>query len=164
LLIAETNVPIENPTRQESKHSKPVSCKSSTTLKTINTRYQLRLTGLLIEALPSRGVFEHGWQRPSTWQHLQNKALAQRQIREQLPSQLQNHARSRAGLKKYFEFYNTERFHQSLGYRTPESVHFEMEEYKGTKPWIARALNLIENPVLLSIHMGPLYPTRASRY
>lgn len=28
------------------------------------------------------------------------------------------------GLEKYFEFYNTERLHQSLEYRTPESVYF----------------------------------------
>lgn len=28
------------------------------------------------------------------------------------------------GLKRYFEFYNTERYHQSLGYRTPAAVHF----------------------------------------
>lgn len=29
-----------------------------------------------------------------------------------------------AGLKKYWNFYNTERLHQSLGYKTPEQVHF----------------------------------------
>lgn len=29
---------------------------------------------------------------------------------------------ARAGLKKYFDFYNKERFHQSLGYATPEKV------------------------------------------
>lgn len=28
-------------------------------------------------------------------------------------------------LGKYFEFYNGERLHQSLGYRTPEEIHFE---------------------------------------
>ena len=28
------------------------------------------------------------------------------------------------GLKKYWNFYNTERLHQSLGYKTPEQVHF----------------------------------------
>lgn len=27
------------------------------------------------------------------------------------------------GLKKYFEFYNRERFHQSLGYKTPDEVY-----------------------------------------
>jgi putative transposase len=27
-------------------------------------------------------------------------------------------------LSQYFDFYNTERFHQSLGYRTPQQVHF----------------------------------------
>lgn len=29
-----------------------------------------------------------------------------------------------SGLKQYFCFYNTERLHQSLDYKTPESVHF----------------------------------------
>ena len=30
----------------------------------------------------------------------------------------------RSGLKRYFEFYNQERLHQSLGYKTPREVHF----------------------------------------
>lgn len=30
----------------------------------------------------------------------------------------------RSGLKDYFEFYNRERLHQSLDYRTPQEVHF----------------------------------------
>ncbi len=30
----------------------------------------------------------------------------------------------RAGLKRYFEFYNQERLHQSLDYKTPSEVHF----------------------------------------
>ena len=29
-----------------------------------------------------------------------------------------------SGLKEYFHFYNTERPHQSLGYRTPAQVHY----------------------------------------
>ncbi len=29
-----------------------------------------------------------------------------------------------AGLDDYFQFYNTERPHQSLGYRTPAEVHY----------------------------------------
>lgn len=40
---------------------------------------------------------------------------------------------AREGLKKYFEFYNSERFHQSLGYRTPSQVYygeFSMEEVR----------------------------------
>jgi len=30
----------------------------------------------------------------------------------------------RVGLKRYFEFYNQERLHQSLGYQTPAEIHF----------------------------------------
>ena len=33
---------------------------------------------------------------------------------------------ARAGLGEYFRFYNTARPHQSLGYRTPAEVHFEL--------------------------------------
>ena len=29
-----------------------------------------------------------------------------------------------AGLDEYFEFYNTERLHQSLSYKTPQAIHF----------------------------------------
>jgi putative transposase len=32
-----------------------------------------------------------------------------------------------AGLGDYFDFYNRERFHQSLGYRTPESLYYPRE-------------------------------------
>ena len=32
------------------------------------------------------------------------------------------------GLKGYFKFYNSERLHQSLGYRTPASVYFDKPE------------------------------------
>ena len=33
---------------------------------------------------------------------------------------------ARIGLKKYFEFYNTERYHQSLGYQKPADVYFQI--------------------------------------
>jgi putative transposase len=32
------------------------------------------------------------------------------------------------GLRSYFMFYNTERLHQSLGYRTPQQVYFDAKE------------------------------------
>jgi putative transposase len=35
----------------------------------------------------------------------------------------ENVIETRAGLKRYFKFYNTKRLHQSLGYKTPESVY-----------------------------------------
>ena len=37
----------------------------------------------------------------------------------------QTMAEAQAGLKRYFRFYNDERFHQSLGYRTPKEVYVE---------------------------------------
>lgn len=37
----------------------------------------------------------------------------------------QNIPEARAGLSKYFDFYNCERFHQALGYSTPRQVYFK---------------------------------------
>jgi putative transposase len=39
--------------------------------------------------------------------------------------QFETVATLRETLKKYFLFYNRERFHQSLNYKTPEEVYFE---------------------------------------
>jgi putative transposase len=36
-----------------------------------------------------------------------------------------------AGLSRYFPFYNTERPHQALGYRTPAEVHFAVQATRG---------------------------------
>ena len=38
-----------------------------------------------------------------------------------------NRRESRTGLTGYFDFYNHERAHQALGYRTPAQVYFEKE-------------------------------------
>lgn len=35
----------------------------------------------------------------------------------------QNGAELQKGLEKYFDFYNQERFHQSLSYQTPNKVY-----------------------------------------
>lgn len=37
----------------------------------------------------------------------------------------------REGLTRYFKFYNSRRFHQSLGYKRPDEIYFQ--EYKNTK-------------------------------
>ncbi len=37
----------------------------------------------------------------------------------------------RAGVSKYFYFYNSERSHQSLGYKTPDEKYFESKEETG---------------------------------
>jgi putative transposase len=34
-------------------------------------------------------------------------------------------ADARSGLRQYFRFYNGERLHQSLGYRTPKAIHYD---------------------------------------
>jgi putative transposase len=33
-----------------------------------------------------------------------------------------------AGLERYFRFYNQERLHQSLGYKTPAEVHLDIQK------------------------------------
>ena len=35
---------------------------------------------------------------------------------------------ARSGIDKYFQFYNYERLHQSLNYRTPATMYFGEEE------------------------------------
>jgi putative transposase len=41
-------------------------------------------------------------------------------------SSYQNLQEAQAGLTEYFHFYNTKRGHQSLDYRTPSEVYFEL--------------------------------------
>ena len=57
---------------------------------------------------------------------------------------------ARNGLEEYFKFYNNQRFHQSLGYRTPQFVHFQEGEKEGSQESLKMELDLIENRVLLS--------------
>ena len=38
----------------------------------------------------------------------------------------------KGGVKLYFEFYNTERYHQSLNYQTPDEVYFS-EKRQGSE-------------------------------
>lgn len=56
---------------------------------------------------------------------------------------------AREGLSRYFTFYNEERPHQSLGYRTPKAVHFGKEEKAEPKKLLKRELSLTENSFLL---------------
>jgi putative transposase len=51
-----------------------------------------------------------------------------------------------AGLERYFNFYNTERFHSSLGDRTPYEVYFkEQREYM---PWADAAVYAPNTPLI----------------
>ena len=44
---------------------------------------------------------------------------------------------ARESIARYFHFYNTERLHEALGYRTPKAAYFKeqrLKEYPVTKP------------------------------
>ncbi len=41
---------------------------------------------------------------------------------------------ARESLARYFHFYNTERLHEALGYRTPKKAYFKIKEDSETKP------------------------------
>ena len=45
----------------------------------------------------------------------------------------QNIKELKEGLVKYFEFYNTERFHQSLEYETPDEIYYSVFNQQGEK-------------------------------
>jgi len=59
-------------------------------------------------------------------------------------------AAARRGLGQYFSFYNTERFHQALEYRTPHSVHFAAPPQSKSKACDRRGreLGLTARPLL----------------
>jgi putative transposase len=42
----------------------------------------------------------------------------------------QEYSEAKEGLGWYFPFYNTRRYHQSLGYKTPYEVHYGREHYR----------------------------------
>lgn len=50
----------------------------------------------------------------------------------------QNIPEAREGLRRYFEFYNRERFHRSLDYKTPWQV-YSGEEYPNEKTPVVMA-------------------------
>ena len=72
------------------------------------------------------------------------------------PKNYRTMSEARQGLEEYFKFYNEDRLRQSLGYRTPESVHFEIKESEENRTGLMRELNLNESPVFLCLQMGPL--------
>ena len=43
---------------------------------------------------------------------------------------------AKEGLRNYFPFYNNERFHQSLGYKTPQEVHYN---------WFSKGITKFKN-------------------
>jgi len=58
---------------------------------------------------------------------------------------------ARYGLGQYFDFYNTQRFHQALEYRTPQSVHFGAagKSKSGVDDRRGRELELRARPLLV---------------
>ena len=69
------------------------------------------------------------------------------------PKAYRTMAEAEAGLQRYFHFYNNERPHQALGYKTPWEAHYteEVGERKGmTVSRTRQHADLLEKPVLVS--------------
>src|SRR4029434_11068490 len=58
-------------------------------------------------------------------QHLRGAAVAQSHIRGGYLNAYATVAEAKAGIGSWLDFYNTERQHQSLGYRTPRQIYQE---------------------------------------
>ena len=56
--------------------------------------------------------------------------MAQCEVRRLVPASLRNAGAVRAGLGKYFEFYNTKRRHSALDRRTPDAVYYDQANVK----------------------------------
>ena len=72
-------------------------------------------------AVPRRSS-EHGRQGPVHGQCLRGTAVAQHQYEEVYLKAYQNGTEARKGIGAYLAFYNQERPHQALGYRSPGQV------------------------------------------
>src|ERR1700739_3919575 len=62
---------------------------------------------------------------PVHGQHLRRAAVAQSQYEEVYLNAYATVAEAKAGIGCWLDFYNTERQHQSLGYRTPRQIYQE---------------------------------------
>src|SRR5882762_4733406 len=91
--------------------------------------------GLSRSSTPSRwSAYPHrkrGWQGPLHGQHLHRAAVAQPEYEEVYLHAYASVAEATAGIGNWFRFYNEERQHQSLGYRTPQQT------YAAECPWIS---------------------------
>ena len=71
------------------------------------------------------GADQHGRPRPCPRQRVCRTALALREIRRVYLKDYGSVSDARVQLARYFHFYNQERPHQSLAYRTPAAVYAE---------------------------------------
>ena len=74
-------------------------------------------------AAGGRRADQHGWAGPRPRQHLRRAAVADGQVRGGVPEELPDGPGGDRGLGEYFRFYNEERLHQALAYRTPAAVY-----------------------------------------
>src|SRR6266404_9413270 len=90
--------------------------------------------GLSRSSTPSRWSAypprRRGWQGPLHGQHLHRAAVAQPEYEEVYLHACASVAEATAGIGNWFRFYNEERQHQNLGYRTPQQT------YAAECPWI----------------------------
>ncbi len=82
-------------------------------------------------AVGGPGAAEHGRTRAGLRQHLRGAVVADCQIRGSLSQGLPGRTGGAPGLGNYFPFYNDQRIHQALDYRTPKDVHFSPPDEAG---------------------------------
>ena len=89
----------------------------------IRTREPVHQRGVHGSVADGGRADQHGWARPGLGQCVRRAPLAFGQVRRRVSEGLWLGARARAQLGRYFTFYNQERPHQALAYRTPAAVY-----------------------------------------
>ena len=90
--------------------------------------------GVHVAAGGARRGDQHGWPRPSDRQRVHRAAVAEREVRGGVPADYADGWEAEASLAAYFRFYNEERIHQALGYRTPAEVYRDRGSSGGQPP------------------------------
>lgn len=72
----------------------------------------------------TRHIDKHGRTRSGSIQYFRRAAVASVKYEDVYLKRYRNIPEAREGLSRYFEFYNTARHHQGLGYKKPMQIYF----------------------------------------